>query len=139
MPHPSSRKLCTSFMPSALESLPYVRRVAPVLCSVRRVEPRAESLIDLLRIRLAARRLHDLPDEEAEHLRLAVAVLLHLLGICRHDVVDERFDRLAVRDLHEPAALDDLSDVAPFVPQRFEDFLRDLPGNRAVLDPVEQS
>src|SRR5690606_41472639 len=106
--------------------------------SVRRVEPRPQRLIDLLRVRLAARSLHHLPDEEAKHLRLAVAVLLHLLGIGAHHVVDERLDRLAVRDLHEPAALDDLPDVAALVPQRLEDLFRDLPGDRSVLDPVEE-
>src|SRR5690606_33064496 len=100
MPRPSSRKLCTSFMPTALASCPYdgVHRRR----SLRRIESRAESLVDLLRIRLAARRLHHLPDEKAEHLRLAVAVLLHLLRIRGDHIVGERLDRFAIGDLHEP-------------------------------------
>src|SRR5690606_21984407 len=131
MPHPSSKKLCTSFIASSSTL------AAPCWRSLRRVEPRAKNLVDLLRVGLAAGRLHHLPDEEPDHLSLAVAVLLHLLGIGAHHIVDERFDRRAIGDLHEAAALDDLLDLAALAPQGLEHLLRDLAGDRPVLDPVE--
>ena len=52
----------------------------------------AQRVVDLLRIRFAARRLHDLADEEAEHLLLTGAELLDLRRIRGDDFRDELVD-----------------------------------------------
>src|SRR5690349_2778874 len=91
-----------------------------------RPELLAQRLVDLLRVRFAARRFHDLADEEAEHLLFAGAKLLDLRGIRRNDVGDELVDARGVGDLRETAFLDDLIDRAFAAPDGFEDFLRDL-------------
>src|SRR6186997_553842 len=102
----------------------------------------AQRLVDLLRVRFAARRFHDLADEEAEHLLLAGAELLDLRGIRRDDVRDELVDARGVGDLRKAALLDDLVDrtlTTPRVcPEGLEHFLRDLARDRAGRDFVEQ-
>ena len=58
-----------------------------------------QQLVDLLRVRLALRRLHRLTDEETEDLFLAAAELFHLRRVGRDDLVDHRFDGAGVGDL----------------------------------------
>src|SRR5262245_20845580 len=57
-----------------------------------------QEIVDGLRVRLAAGRLHHLSDEPAERLRLRFR-LLHLVRIGRDDLVDHLFDRREVSDL----------------------------------------
>src|SRR5262245_50795755 len=97
-----------------------------VLGSSGRAELLAQRLVDLLRVRFAARRFHDLADEEAEHLLLAGAELLDLRGVRRDDLGDELVDARGVGDLREAPLLDDLVDRAFTTPDGLEDFLRDL-------------
>src|SRR5438093_11005790 len=63
---------------------------------------RAQQLLHELRVRLPARRLHHLPDEEAENAFLAGAELGHLRRMPRDDVGDGRVERAAVAHLGEP-------------------------------------
>src|SRR5262245_14288055 len=69
---------------------------------------RFQELVDLLRVALALRRLHDLPDEEAEQLVLAGAVLGDLAGILAHHLVDGGDDGRLVGYLCQPLLGDDL-------------------------------
>jgi hypothetical protein len=55
-------------------------------------EPLLDERVDRLRVGLAARRLHDLSDKPAEHIRLRLR-LFHLVGIFGDDLVDELLDR----------------------------------------------
>ena len=66
-----------------------------------RIESLADRRLDQRRVGLAAGRLHDLPDEEADRLRLAGAVVRDGGRVGGEDVVDRRGDRAAVRDLAE--------------------------------------
>ena len=87
----------------------------------------AQGLVDLLGIRLAARGLHDLTDEEAEHLLLAGAELLNLFGIRRDDLGDELVDARGVGNLRETAFLDDLVDRAFAAPEGLKTSFAILP------------
>src|SRR5689334_6705869 len=124
MPLSSSTKVWISFMWQLVNS--------------GRAKLPAQRVVDLLRIRLAARRFHDLADEEAEHLLLAGAELLDLRRVRSDDVGNELVDARGIRDLREAALLDDLVDRAFTAPDGLEDFLRDLARDRAGRDLVEQ-
>src|SRR5258708_810631 len=66
-----------------------------------------EQFVELRRIRLAFRRLHHLPDEEAEQFILARAVIGELFWIGGDHGVDHPFNGAGVRDLLETLRLDD--------------------------------
>src|ERR1700747_1990353 len=48
-----------------------------------------QELIHQLRVRLALRQLHYLSDKESDYRRFSSAIFLHLLGICRNQIVDD--------------------------------------------------
>ena len=73
----------------------------------RRAKLLAQRFVDLLRVRFAARRFHDLTYQEAEHLLLAGAELLDLRGIGGDDLGDELVDACRVGDLREAALVDE--------------------------------
>ena len=104
------RALGTGLKPQTTESAPALRPAAgslpPSAASGCQLAP--QQLVDLGRVRLAARRLHHLPDEKAEQLVLAGAVIGELLRIRRHHLVDHPFDRAAVGNLLQAPRLDDL-------------------------------
>ena len=56
-------------------------------------QPLPQTLVDDLRVRLPAGRLHHLPDEEAEQALLAAAVCGHLARIRAENLLDQRVER----------------------------------------------
>src|SRR5690242_6894345 len=96
-------------------------------------EPGFQEIVDGLRVRLAAGRLHHLADEPAERLRLRLG-LRHLVRIGRDDLVDYLFDRRQVGDLLHAARFDDSAGVAALLPNDLEQVLADLAGDGALPD-----
>ena len=94
------------------------------------------SVVDGLRARLAAGRLHHLADEPAGKGRLRLR-LLGLVGIGGDDLIHRLLDRAHVGDLGEPPRLDDGARIAAFGEHDVEHILGDLAGDGAVLDQVE--
>src|SRR5690606_38185814 len=90
------------------------------------------------RVGFALRELHDLADEETQHLFLAGAVLLHLGRILADDAVHERLDGRRIADLAQAAAFDDGIGVAFALPHGVEYFLGDLAGDGAILDAPQK-
>src|SRR6188508_2792356 len=72
-----------------------------------RIEAFADRRLHQGRVGLTARRLHDLPDEEADSLGLARAIVGDRGRVGRQDIVDRRGDRATVRDLAETPLGDD--------------------------------
>ena len=95
-----------------------------------------EQRVDRLRVRLAARGLHHLTDKPADDRGLCLR-LLGLVGIGRNDLIDRSFDCAGVRDLLEPARLDDRARIAALVPCDLEQILGDLAGDRSLGNEIE--
>src|SRR5205823_10910241 len=89
------------------------------------VELALEQLVDRLRIGLPSGCSHHLADEPADHRRLGFR-LGDLVGIGRDDLVDDLLDRAYVRDLLEPALLDDIPRIAALAPDDLEQVLGDF-------------
>src|SRR5450759_1307343 len=103
--------------------------------AVQRLE---EQLVDELRVGGPAGRFHDLPDEEAQHLLLAAAVLLHLRRIVGDHPGDGRLELRRVADLAEAVLLDDLLRLGPLRDHPGEDVLAGARRDRAVGDELHQ-
>ena len=97
---------------------------------------------DDLRVGLALRELHDLPDEKARSRLLAVLVILHWPRIRGNRLVDERLERRSVAHGAKPAFLDDLLGVAALLEDLGEKFLQgravDRPGDRELHERGER-
>src|SRR6266852_4426303 len=98
-----------------------------------------EQFVELRRIRLAFRRLHDLPDEETEQFILARAVIGELFGIGGDNRVDHLFNGAGVRDLLETLRLDDGVRGLAFGPHRLEYLLGDLARDGLLDDSRQQA
>src|SRR5262245_44145450 len=99
-------------------------------------ELRFQEIVDGLRVRLAAGRLHHLADEPAERLRLRLG-LRHLVRIGRDDLVDHLFDRREVGDLLHAARFDDGAGLTALLPDDLEQILGNLAGDGALPDQVD--
>src|SRR6478609_5043760 len=71
------------------------------------VEAHSDSLLDRGGVGLATGRLHDLPDEEPDGLRLARPVVRDRGRVCRERTIDGGGHLVAVRDLAEAPPGDD--------------------------------
>src|SRR5215813_10354827 len=95
-----------------------------------------DQIVDGLRVRLAAGRLHDLPDEPADCLRIGLGVA-DLVGIGGDDLIDQLLDRAQVRHLLHSARLNDCLRIAALGPDDVEQLLGDLAGDRALPDQIK--
>src|SRR5665647_2368135 len=103
--------------------------------AVQRLE---EQLVDELRVGAPAGGFHDLPDEEAQHLLLAAAVLLHLRRIVGDHPGDGGLELRRVADLAEAVLLDDLLRLGPLRDHLGEDVLAGARRDRVVGDELHQ-
>src|SRR2546427_6715440 len=71
-----------------------------------------QQLLDHLRVRLPARRLHHLADEEAEHALLAALELRGLRRVLREHVGHRRLERAPIAHLREALGGDQLGGIA---------------------------
>src|SRR5579859_552765 len=78
----------------------------------RSAQTGAEKPPDHLRVGLSLGRPDHLADEEPEQARLAIAVLVHLVGVGQQHLIDDRSDGALVADLGQTALADDLLRVA---------------------------
>src|SRR4051812_39199540 len=123
------------------------RRKVDAMMAARRLtsRPRAQlsetelgfqEIVDGLRVRLAAGRLHHLADEPAERLRLRPG-LRHLVRIGCDDLVDRLLDRREVGDLLHAARLDDGAGIAALLPDDLEQVLGNFTRDRALPDQAD--
>src|SRR5258708_3112399 len=97
-----------------------------------------QQFVELRRVRLAFRRLHHLPDEEAEQFILARAVIGELFGIGGDHGVDHPFNGAGVRDLLETLRLHDGVRGLAFGPHRLEYLLCDFARAGLIDDSRQQ-
>src|SRR5205814_9526634 len=111
-------------------------RAAPPRRAARASSPerRPEQLLDHLRVRLAARRLHHLADQEAEHPLLARPDLRDLRGMPGDHLRDRRVERATIAHLRETLRRDELLGVAAGAAEPRDDALRGVAVDRALLD-----
>src|SRR6185295_5383974 len=84
-----------------------------------------QQVVHRLRIGLAARGFHRLPDEPPGELWLFLSL---------RDLVDDPLDRAEVGDLLHAARVHDRARIATFAPDYLEQVLCDLAGDRAFGD-----
>jgi hypothetical protein len=111
-------------------------RQAPLLL-LARAQPAPQDLAHLGGIGLAGGRLHHLADERVEGLLLAGAVVLHEFRLRGDHLVDGRLERARVRDLLQPALVDDRVRLALAARHREQHVFRRLRGDGGVVDAVE--
>src|SRR5487761_549072 len=98
-----------------------------------------EQLVQLSWIGLALCRLHHLPDEEAEELVLAGAVVGEPPRVPGHYFFDGALDGAGIGDLPEALRLDDGVGALTARPHGLEHFLGDLAGDRLIGDARQQA
>src|SRR5216683_653194 len=98
-----------------------------------------QQFVELRRVRLAFRRLHHLPDEEAEQFILARTVIGELFGIGGDHGVDHSFNGAGVRDLLETLRLDDGVRGLALGPHPLEYVLGNLARDGLIDDPRQQA
>src|SRR5262249_58125 len=99
----------------------------------------SQDFVDLSRVRLTASRLHRLTHKEVQGLLLASAKLRYLSGIGGDDVLHQLLDFRAVRDLTQPAALDDGIGFQRAVPHLIEYLSGGFARDSVAQDVLEQS